>query len=119
MKTTDAQTFVPKGWGHERWITNTEKYCGKELLLLKGRKLSWHYHLVKDEVFYVLSGRVNLRYGHEDSLDNCSQLVLIPGDSFHVQPGLRHQLEGLEDSMVIEFSTYHDEADSIRVIKGD
>ena len=23
--------FVKKGWGYEKWITNTEKYCGKIL----------------------------------------------------------------------------------------
>ena len=48
--------FVQKGWGYERWIVNCEEYCGKLLFFEKDKKCSWHYHVLKDEVFYLQSG---------------------------------------------------------------
>lgn len=46
-------------------------------------------------------------------------IILDPGDSFHVSPGRRHQMFGLLDSEMFEFSTTHFDEDSIRVLKGD
>ena len=43
--------FVPKGWGHEKWIVNNEKYCGKLLFFEKGKRCSWHYHKEKKKHF--------------------------------------------------------------------
>ena len=54
--------FVPKGWGFEKWIVNCEEYCGKVLYFVKGKRCSWHYHKLKDEVFYVQSGKILLKY---------------------------------------------------------
>ena len=28
----DKIKYVPKGWGHEKWIVNTDEYCGKLLM---------------------------------------------------------------------------------------
>ena len=50
MKKCDIK-FVPKGWGFEKWIVNNEEYCGKLLYFAKGKRCSWHYHVLKDEVF--------------------------------------------------------------------
>ena len=52
--------FVPKGWGYEKWICNTSEYCGKLLFINKGKRCSWHYHLLKDETFYLQSGKIHL-----------------------------------------------------------
>lgn len=116
MKTTSEQTFVPKGWGFEKWITNNEKYCGKLLFFVKGKKCSWHYHKKKDEVFYVQSGRLLVKYG---TINETKEIVLERGDSFHVKPGLIHQMTALEDTEMFEFSTQHFDEDSIRIEKGD
>ena len=56
MVTSKEIKFVPKGWGFEKWIVNCEEYCGKLLYIIKGKKCSWHFHKLKDEVFYVQSG---------------------------------------------------------------
>ena len=119
MDTTVGQIIVQKGWGYEKWITNNEKYCGKLLFFKKGKRCSWHYHLVKDEVFYIHSGRIELVYGLTDDKRESTRLILEQGDSFHVPVGLRHQMMGLEETELFEFSTQHVEADSIRVEKGD
>tara|TARA_R110000772_G_scaffold81312_1_gene172981 strand:+ start:154 stop:519 length:366 start_codon:yes stop_codon:yes gene_type:complete len=121
MKTFSTQeiNFVPKGWGFEKWIHNSEEYCGKLLYFVKNKKCSWHYHKIKDEVFYVQSGRIIVRYSNEDDLSMAEEVVLGPGDNFHVYTGLRHQMEAIEDTELFEFSTQHFDSDSYRIIKGD
>ena len=42
-----------KAWGYELWIVNHELYCGKLLVFEKGKKFSMHYHLIKEESWYV------------------------------------------------------------------
>ena len=111
--------IVPKGWGHEKWIVNSEDYCGKLLYMIKGKKCSWHYHEKKDEVFYVQSGKIEIKYGWTDSIEMASIGVLERGDKFHVPTGMRHQMYALEDTELFEFSTEHFDSDSIRVIQGD
>jgi len=111
--------YVPKGWGFEKWIVNNEEYCGKLLYFVKGRKCSWHYHIKKDEVFYIQSGRILVKYSDRDDLDTAGEIELGPGDNFHVYRGLRHQMIALEDTELFEFSTQHFDEDSYRIIKGD
>ena len=111
--------YVSKGWGHERWIVNSEEYCGKLLFFEKGKKCSWHYHKLKDEVFYLQSGSILVRYSEDDDWDNAELIILSKGQNFHIYRGLRHQVEALEDSEVFEFSTQHFDSDSHRLISGD
>jgi quercetin dioxygenase-like cupin family protein len=111
--------IVPKGWGHEKVICNSEEYCGKLLYFIKGRKCSWHYHKLKDETFYIQSGKILLKYSDEDELAYALEIVLGPGDKFHVYRGLRHQMIALEDTELFEFSTQHFDDDSMRIVKGD
>ena len=119
MKTSLEMNFVPKGWGWERWIVNCKEYCGKLLFFNKDKRCSWHYHKLKDEVFYLHSGKMIVFYSDNDELENAEQLILTAGDNFHVYTGLRHQMVALEDSELFEFSTQHFDSDSYRILKGD
>ena len=101
-------TRVPKVWGEERWIVNSRLYCGKILELNEGWQCSMHMHKIKDETFYVQSGKVRLEIGAE-------VYVLLPGDSVHVPPNTWHRFAGLKDSIIIEFSTHHEDEDSYRM----
>jgi len=127
--------FVPKGWGFEKWIANSEKYCGKLLYLVKGKKCSLHYHKLKDETFYVQSGKIRLYYS--DDMEELKKniaimgdvaifnstaietIVLNPGSNFYVPPGRIHSMLAIEDTELYEFSTQHFDSDSYRIIKGD
>ena len=111
--------IVPKGWGYEKWIVNTEEYCGKLLHFIKGKKCSWHYHQLKDETFYLQEGKLLLKYSEKDDIEKAQELVLERGDKFHIYRGLRHQMFAMEDTDMFEFSTQHFDEDSYRVIKGD
>ena len=111
--------LVPKGWGYELWITNNSNYCGKLLKIIKGKKLSWHYHKVKDEVMFCQSGRVKIIYGWNSDIGIATQIILEKGESFHIPRELIHRIEAIEDSEILEFSTQHFDEDSYRVEKGD
>ena len=116
---TLEMNHVDKGWGWERWIVNKEEYCGKLLFFNKGKKCSWHYHKIKDEVFYLQSGKMTVKFSKEDDLELAQEITLNPGDNFHVKIGLRHQMIAIENSELFEFSTQHFESDSYRIMKGD
>ena len=61
-KKTLENTFrQARGWGHEMWIENLTEYCGKLLIIDKGKKGSLHYHMNKKETMLVQSGVLGLR----------------------------------------------------------
>ena len=119
MKNFSEIKYVSKGWGYEKWIVNKSEYCGKILFFAKGKKCSWHYHQIKDEVFYINKGKLAVFYSYDDDLCDAKEVVLEEGDNFHVAVGMRHQMKALEDTQMFEFSTQHFDSDSYRVIKGD
>lgn len=109
---------VPKGWGHEIIFENNELYCGKLMVFKKGAKFSMHYHMVKDEAWYVQEGEFIYRWINTETAET-QQEVLVVGDSVRQRPGQPHQLEALTDGVVYEVSTTHFDSDSYRVWKGD
>ena len=115
----EAVEIHPKGWGYEKWIVNKEEYCGKLLFFEKDKKCSYHYHKIKDEVFYVQSGKIIITYGDTDDMSEAKTVILFPGEKFHVPIGLRHQMQAIEDTELFEFSTQHFEDDSYRIQRGD
>ena len=119
MKKQIKIKHVPKGWGYEKWIVNKPEYCGKLLFFEKGKQCSWHFHEMKDEMFYLQSGKLLVKFGEEEDIAKAEETVLQPGDNFYVYPGLKHQMYAIEDSELFEFSTQHFDEDSYRVIKGD
>lgn len=121
MSTTNSCDIirVEKGWGYEKWVVNGPEYCGKVLYFDKGKKCSWHYHILKDETFYIEAGKVQLTYGDTDDIAAAQTIILNRGDKFHVYRGLRHQVLALENTRLYEFSTQHFDSDSHRVIAGD
>lgn len=108
-----------KGWGHEEWIVNNDLYCGKILHFQKGKRCSFHFHKIKTETFYLQAGRLKVLFSYKDDINSVDEIVLSPGQIFHVPIGLRHQMIAIEDSDLYEFSTQHFEDDSYRIIRGD
>ena len=70
-------------------------------------------------MFYIQSGKLLVKYSDKDDLGEAAEVVLGPGDNFHVYRGLRHQMIAVEDTELFEFSTQHFDSDSYRIIKGD
>ena len=109
---------VPKGWGEELIIENNEMYCGKLLIFKKGCRFSMHYHLIKDETWYVDKGEFIYRWIDTESAETIEQRLKV-GDVVRQRVGQPHQLIALTDGTVFEVSTQHFDEDSYRVVKGD
>jgi len=121
--------MVSKPWGFEKRIINNEKYCGKLLYVVKGKNTSLHYHKVKDETFYVHSGKLKVYY--HDMLNQVQEALTIAGgmaplgvmecvtlnvgDALRIPPMRIHQVYAVEDTELYEFSTTHDEIDTVRL----
>lgn len=113
-----APSIVEKGWGREIVIDNNDKYCGKLLEFKKGSEFSFHYHMEKDETFYVLMGELN--FGFIDlSKAEYHTKVLKQGQCVRIPRGQPHKIRAEEDSIIIEVSTHHEDSDSYRIGKGD
>jgi len=104
----DYPIEVEKAWGKEIWMANNELYCGKKLILNKGKRCSLHYHKLKDETFYLESGRIFLEIGDD-------KMFVNPGESIRVYPLTNHRFSGLENSVIIEISLHHEDDDSYRI----
>ena len=77
-----------KAWGYELWIINNELYCGKLLVFKKDKEFSMHFHLLKDEAWYISKGQFLYKF-----IDT-------------------------ETATIKEVSTQHFDYDSYRVIPG-
>jgi mannose-6-phosphate isomerase-like protein (cupin superfamily) len=110
--------IVPKGWGEEIIIENNELYCGKILIFKQGCKFSMHYHMNKDETWWVEYGEFLYRWIDTETAD-MNEVKLEEGDVVRQRPGQPHQLEAISNGRVFEVSTHHEDTDSYRVIKGD
>jgi mannose-1-phosphate guanylyltransferase len=96
---------IEKPWGYEEMWALTDSYCGKILHVNAGESLSLQYHETKDETIRVLSGRLRLR--NNKNSDHIVVQELMPGDRFHIPPGVHHQMEAIDDCDILEVSTPH------------
>jgi mannose-6-phosphate isomerase len=103
---------VEKPWGYELIWAQTGKYLGKILHINRGGQLSLQYHRKKDETFLLYSGRLLLVL--EDESGALREISVSPGDAYHISPGRKHRMIGLEECEVIEVSTPYRE-DVVRV----
>lgn len=106
----EGLAIVPKVWGYEKWLENNEKYCSKLLYINKGYQCSLHYHKKKDEMFIILKGNVRMEIDKKI-------MHMREGHFQRILPGTRHRFRGIEDSIIIEVSTHHEEEDSYRLEK--
>jgi mannose-6-phosphate isomerase len=97
---------VEKPWGYELIWALTDVYCGKVLFVKAGASLSLQFHKVKDESWYVLSGRAKLELGNVGQIV-LDEEVIGPGAAFHYEPGTVHRVTAVEDTTILEVSTPH------------
>jgi mannose-6-phosphate isomerase-like protein (cupin superfamily) len=110
--TTDVRE---KYWGRIETILSSD-VAGKRILVRKGGQSSLEFHVEKRETYYIHSGllKIGLRIGRAEN----HSIVLKPGDSYDVSPGVMHMRMALEDTIIIEASTRDSDADSYLVEDG-
>lgn len=99
--------IIKKTWGEERWLVNDE-FCCKEIYIKENWKCSLHYHKIKDELFYIISGKIIMECNYKSQ-------TMLPGNWIRIKPNEIHRFTGLMDSLILESSTHHDENDSYRL----
>ena len=94
---------IDKPWGYELIWAQTERYVGKILHIERGEALSLQFHERKDETIFLLSGVLQLEVGAADEAQRT--LTLLPNQTFHITPLLRHRMIAVETCDVLEAST--------------
>jgi mannose-6-phosphate isomerase-like protein (cupin superfamily) len=109
---------VEKKWGYELWIHNDTDYCGKLLVFNNsGNKFSMHYHMIKDETWYVQKGAFQFDWIDTENGERCYTQIQ-QGDVIEIKKGLPHQLTALtDDATIFEVSTQHFDEDSYRIYR--
>ena len=100
-------TTKDKPWGLETtWITtSTASHC-KIINIKKGHRTSLKKYQVKNESFYLVSGKLEVMYGDHKTTDPKCMVTteLNPNQALSVPSGCPYRLTALEDSVVIESS---------------
>ena len=110
--------IIKKGWGYEKVICNNEEFCGKILHFNEGNKFSFHFHVKKREVFYVLKGVLELTT--INYLDGTKySYTFREGDIIEIDRLVPHQIYAVRDVDIIEISSHHEDSDSYRIAPGD
>ena len=101
---------VEKYWGDMKTLFENDQYSVKRIFMRKGTQSSMEYHVNKEESYYIESGK--LKVGTRIGRAQNTSLILNQGDVFDIPLGFMHMRIALEDTVIIEFSTLDDDADS-------
>ncbi|MBU7040207.1 MAG: cupin domain-containing protein, partial [Theionarchaea archaeon] len=92
------QRVVEKPWGKEITFAEESFYIGKILEVEKNKRLSYHYHEEKMETLFVINGKIHCII--EDI-----EYIFETGKTLRFEPGIKHRIEALEASILVEVST--------------
>jgi phosphoribosylanthranilate isomerase len=98
--------------GNTRGHMQTERADLKVIQIRPGESTSFHYHLVAESLFHMLSGELLVRTGDE------AHIGVVAGDTFIIKPGEPHQLINVGSTIaeVLEVeSPPHDSTDKYLV----
>jgi mannose-6-phosphate isomerase len=99
----NVQDMGERPWGKEEILAvSSGKIMMKKLFIKSGSKGGLQYHRKRIEAGYIVSGKMIVRLGKEDSIE---ERILSEGDHFIFEQGVIHQEEALEDTVIIECST--------------
>lgn len=128
----DSMTRIKKGWGRdldgvgeifayhvdqEQNPINVETV--KLLYVKKDKRLSKHFHKLKDEFFICVKGEFYVELWDDDGTEFCT-FTLKSDQRVFIPKLLRHRLTGkAEENILLEVSTKSLEEDSHRIEKGD
>jgi mannose-6-phosphate isomerase-like protein (cupin superfamily) len=109
--------IVQKGWGTETIIHNSSLYCGKVLTIKKGYEGSQHSHGNKTESWLLFEGLLNVTFIDPETAAHITY-IFNKGQTVHIPKWTSHKMTAIEDSIIFEVSTFHEDSDTYRVRKG-
>jgi len=89
-----------KDWGYTTEFFRNAMVSAHHLEIRKGGFCSEHIHAHKYNLFYVMSGRLEITIWRENKVKDIT--ILEPGQSSAVSPGFWHAFRGLEETECIE-----------------
>lgn len=113
----EKTTKVEKGWGYELIFANENEYCGKVLHFQTGEETSMHYHAIKEETFYVLSGEYEVTMINTMNAEPIEKHLIV-GDNLKISRNEPHKIKAIVGGDIIEVSSRDDPLDSYRIQKG-
>ena len=115
--------------GAKRWVEDKGEFAqiayGEAIRHLaffelhQGFSRGSHYHVHKDETFYVIKGRM---FGVCVDMDTGvrEELTVEKGEKVHIEPRCAHIFYGLEETLVVEYSSQkYDKEDAHKVEFGE
>jgi len=102
-----------KPWGTTQVWTAHGTVQGKIITINAGARTSLKYNLLKNEVFYVLSGSVLITFGNSRTLSHpelnpYETVTLEVGEFLSVQSECPYRIQALESSILVEVATTQD-----------
>lgn len=64
----------------------------REFVVAPDEEIPWHYHTAVTDWCYCLEGKVQAEIREPGNADHISTLVLSPGESCRIEPGVMHRL---------------------------
>ena len=104
---TESKSVGPRNWGEELLLYNSPgSYSFKLLKLNAGSKGGLQYHRKKDEITYIVSGKMLVKYDLNDG-KGLQEVEVGAGDWIRFPTGMVHQEIALTDVIRVEASTPH------------
>ncbi|MGD0230791.1 MAG: cupin domain-containing protein [Syntrophorhabdales bacterium] len=110
----------PKRWEEEKGAFAQICYGeeARHIAFFTIRKGFWrgmHYHEKKEEVFYVVEGRIRAVFVDLDTRERVEHM-LTKGGRLRVKPGCWHIFYGIDEASVVEYSPQvYDRTDAYRI----
>ena len=98
---------IDKPWGKEKLLGTYLGVYMKELYIDRHKATSYHYHPTKDEVLYVVLGKVVIMCGEQ-------YIELEEGDHFFIPAGLEHSIVAKEHTIIFEIASMA-QSDTVRI----
>ncbi len=107
--------LTEKPWGKEELLHQGHGYAVKRITLLSGHRTSLHYHALKHEHIYILSGNLQLTL---EASGSRSQQTFAPGEHVAIEPGVIHQMAS-DDFTCVYIESQSDHLDDVIRVQDD
>lgn len=94
---------IDKPWGHEILVAHNEHYALKDIWIKAGTRTSLQSHTRKTETVLILSGKLSLE--HQVQGAPLEVIIYGAGETYDIEPGVKHRATALQDTRLIEVST--------------
>lgn len=86
---------IERPWGGYTILKKTNSYWVKKLFVHKDARLSLQSHEYREEIWYVLSGKIIARVGNSNHEAQAGDVVIVPKNT-------KHRITGITQACILE-----------------